>query len=187
MKRILTTNIKSDGSLDTDAVSKALLLHRNTPTADIGASPAELLFGRPLRDHLPNPVRFRQEWADLAEHREAVIQNRYLPSQRRSMPFKDLTEVKIGDHVLVQNQHGNHPRRWNNTGTIVDALVHRKYRVLVDGSRRTTLRNRRFLRTISENTRNRTFNPEPSSHEAVNAQKPRTPIQNPSSWYTQPH
>jgi hypothetical protein len=31
MKRILTTNIPPSGSLDTDEVAKALLLHRNTP------------------------------------------------------------------------------------------------------------------------------------------------------------
>ena len=47
MKRILTTNISPSG-LDTDAASKALLLHRNTPAQDMGVSPAELLFGRPL-------------------------------------------------------------------------------------------------------------------------------------------
>lgn len=32
MKQILTTNISPSGSLDTDEVAKALLLHRNTPT-----------------------------------------------------------------------------------------------------------------------------------------------------------
>jgi len=47
MKRILTTNISIDGSLDKDPVAKALLLHRNTPSHDIGASPAELLFYSP--------------------------------------------------------------------------------------------------------------------------------------------
>ena len=55
MKRILSENITPSGSLDTDAVARALLLHRNTPPPDIGASPSELLFGRHLTDHL---VRF---------------------------------------------------------------------------------------------------------------------------------
>ena len=64
IKRILTTNISSTGSLDTDAVAKALLLHRNTPSPDIGASPAELLFGRPLNDHLQNPVPPRKNWSE---------------------------------------------------------------------------------------------------------------------------
>jgi len=65
-----------------------------------------------------------------------------------------LNELKVGDAVAVQNQHGNHPLRWNNTGTIVETLPNRKYRVLVDGSRRTTFRNRRFLKEILPNTKN---------------------------------
>ena len=52
----------------------------------------------------------------------------------------------IGDSVSIQNQTG--PLKWMNTGTIVETLPHRQYRVLVDGSRRVTLRNRRFLRKI---------------------------------------
>ena len=36
MKRLLSTNIAPSGSLDTDAVTKALLLHRNTSPPDIG-------------------------------------------------------------------------------------------------------------------------------------------------------
>lgn len=154
MKRILTTNISIDGSLDKDPVAKALLLHRNTPSHDIGASPAELLFGRPIRDHLPNPVSFRGEWIDLADQREVAMKKRYAMQLQSVSPRKTLNELKVGDAVAVQNQHGNHPLRWNNTGTIVETLPNRKYRVLVDGSRRTTFRNRRFLKEILPNTKN---------------------------------
>ncbi|XP_057310652.1 uncharacterized protein LOC130648615 [Hydractinia symbiolongicarpus] len=45
MKRILTCTISASGSLDTNNVAKALLLHCNTPPPDIGTSPAELFFG----------------------------------------------------------------------------------------------------------------------------------------------
>ena len=48
MKRILTTNISPSGSLNTDAVGNAFLLHRNTPPADMGVSPSELLFRRSI-------------------------------------------------------------------------------------------------------------------------------------------
>ena len=37
---------------------------------------------------------------------------------------------------------------WNKTGRIVEVLPHRQYRIRVDGSGRTTLRNRRFLKAI---------------------------------------
>ena len=46
------------------------------------------------------------------------------------------------------------------TGTVVDCLPHRQYKVLVDGSRRKTLRNRRFLRQTGNSTHN-TFDDKP--------------------------
>jgi hypothetical protein len=157
MKRILTTNISPTGSLDTNAVAKALLLHRNTPPPDIGASPAELLFGRPINDHLPSPVKFRKEWLEIANMREKAINHRYTHATKTNPTTFPLTNIQPGDPVAVQNQHGNHPLRWQNTGTVVTALPHRQYRILVDGSRRTTLRNRRFIRKIEHETRDRSY------------------------------
>lgn len=153
MKRMLTTNIGADGSLDTDSVAKALLLHRNTPSLDIGASPAELLFGRPIRDHLPNPTRFRREWIDLADLRETAMTKRH-QTQTKYVPPRDLNELNVGDSVAVQNQQGPRPSQWEKTGTVIEKLPDRQYRVLVDGSRRTSLRNRRFLRVIPNIIRN---------------------------------
>ena len=52
-KRLLQCNIGPNGTLDTDEVVRALLQLRNTPDRDAGLSPAEILFGRPLRDAMP--------------------------------------------------------------------------------------------------------------------------------------
>ena len=153
MKRILTTNISPSGSLDTDEVGMALLLNRNTPPPDIGASPAELLFGRSINDHLPSQNQIRKEWSELADAREKASMKRqfHINKNQRDNPLKPL---RTGDIVSIQNQHGNHPLRWDNTGTIIEALPNKQYRILIDGSRRTTLRNRRFIRRIDRNTRN---------------------------------
>lgn len=148
MKRILTTNISPSGSLDTDAVVKALLLHRNTPPVDMGVSPAELLFGRNLTDHMPKPVTFRREWSELADLRERAHATRFQNAQKYATTT-EMQPLKIGDAVSLQNQRGNCPTKWNTTGTVVNCLPHRQYQVLVDGSRRCTLRNRRFLRRTS--------------------------------------
>jgi len=43
-------NISSNGELDNDLFLRALLQLRNTPEADCGLSPAEIVFGHPLRD-----------------------------------------------------------------------------------------------------------------------------------------
>ena len=53
MKRLLQGNLGLDGELDTDTFSKALLNYRNTPDRDTGRSPAQVVFGRILRDKIP--------------------------------------------------------------------------------------------------------------------------------------
>ena len=52
-KRMLRDNTGPGGSLDTDSFLAALLLHRNTPSADLKTSPSEAVFGRKLKDFLP--------------------------------------------------------------------------------------------------------------------------------------
>ena len=53
----------------------------------------------------------------------------------------------MGQSVLVQNQAGNHGKRWARTGTVVEAGP-RQYSVRVDGSRNGSIRNRNFLKTF---------------------------------------
>ena len=53
-KRLLETDVAPDGSVDTDNVVRALLHIRNTPDRDCKRSPAEILFGHPLRDTIPH-------------------------------------------------------------------------------------------------------------------------------------
>ncbi len=146
-KRILTGNINSaTGALDTDAAARALMTHRNTPSQDTGISPAVVLFGRNLRDHLPRVNRkLRPEWGLIADSREQALAKRALKGIDKG---KELMPLGVGDSVQIQNQHGNHPGKWYNTGVISAALPHRQYHVIVDGSRRVTLRNRRFLKKI---------------------------------------
>ena len=59
---------------------------------------------------------------------------------------KPLLPLRVGDHVLIQNQTGNHPKRWDKRGVIASCEGFDQYVVIVDGSRRLTRRNRKFLR-----------------------------------------
>jgi len=56
--------------------------------------------------------------------------------------------LKVGHQVLVQNLAGNHPLKWDRTGTVVVVLQNDQYKIRVDGSNRVTLRNRKHLRII---------------------------------------
>ena len=148
VKRILLGNINSTtGDLDTDSAARAIMTHRNTPSQDTGVSPAVMLFGRPLKDHLPRlNQKLRDEWEAIADRREDALARRVSivsPSTNR-----ELQPLGVGDAVQIQNQTGNRPNKWNTTGIISEVLPNRQYNVITDGSRRVTLRNRRFLKRI---------------------------------------
>ena len=142
----------SQGSLDTDKLARALLAYRNTPNKDLGLSPAQILYGRVLRDHLPTPKEFleqRKEWVILKADREKALATKYGKIQvdlnRHAHPLKPLL---VGSVVQVQNQKGKDPLRWDRSGIVVENLGNQQYTVKMDGSGRVTLRNRRFLRKI---------------------------------------
>ena len=84
-KRVLRANTSITGELDNVAVTRAILQYRNTPDRDIGMSPAQLLYGRQLRDFLPGKPQdyvrpkwsdLRQEWQDIAEWCEKALAKR---------------------------------------------------------------------------------------------------------------
>ena len=114
-------------------------------------SPALAPFGRQIRDGLPilkgkyNP---HQTWKELLDHREKAMAKRHVASHEAwSEHAKSLQPLKVGDRVYVQNQTGNHPRRWERTGIVVEVKEFDQYAVRVDGTGRVTLRNRKFLRS----------------------------------------
>ena len=150
VKRIITGNISPSGSLNVDSFQRAILSYRNTIDPVTKFSPALALFGRQIRDGLPilkgkyNP---HQTWKELLEHREKALAKRHvLKHEAWSEHTRQLCPPSVGDKVFIQNQVGNHPRRWERTGVIVEVKDHDQYSVRVDGTGRLTLRNRKFLR-----------------------------------------
>ena len=161
---MLRENVATNGSLDTDNFKRALLTHRNTPDRDTGLSPAQVIFGRQIRDFLPikpNQYKPRKEWLLTNDMRELALARRHIKQEERlTAHTKKLTDLQVSDTVLIQNQSGNHPNRWDKSGTVVEKLPHDQYRVKLDGSGRATLRNRRFLKPVTAYTSlTRTFTP----------------------------
>ena len=76
-------------------------------------------------------------------------------ARRHAKREKDLTEhtkvlapLSVGQVVLIQNQSGNNPLRWDRSGQVVEVLPFDQYRIKMDGTGRSSLRNRKFLRAI---------------------------------------
>ena len=53
MKWLIRNNLGPGGSLDNDRFSQAIMEYRNTPDRDTGCSPAQVVFGRVIRDFIP--------------------------------------------------------------------------------------------------------------------------------------
>ena len=153
MKRLIRENTGGDGSLDNNKFLRALMQYRNTPDRDTNYSPAQVIFGRNLRDFLPAPQsRYRPhpQWIVMKEDRERALAKRAATNMERLTPgTKQLPALSVGESVLVQNQTGNYPSRWDITGIVVEVKDHDQYVVKVDGSGRMTLRNRKFLKRIT--------------------------------------
>ena len=90
-------------------------------------------------------------WKAVADWRELALAPRSAKlHDRLSQQTKELPPLDVGDCVLIQNLLGNHPKRWDKRGVVIQAdAEHRQYKVMTFGSRRMTIRNRRHLRKFT--------------------------------------
>ena len=154
-KRLLRANISPSGSLDSDNFLRALLQLRNTPDPDCRVSPAQIVFGHPLRDafsFVNRLEKFSNEniswlWRSAWESKEAALRTRFVKSaETMNRNSRHLPQLSPGERCFVQNQTGNSPKRWDRTGIVMESKPHDQYVIKIDGSGRLTTRNRRFLR-----------------------------------------
>ena len=126
-----------------------MLIYRSSIDPETRTSPALVIFGRPIRDPIPIPLgRYcpHPTWQDTLQNRERALARRHSREHEKwDEHTKQLPPLKVGDTVYIQNLVGNHPRRWERTGVVVEVRQYHQYVVRVDGSGRVTLRNRQHL------------------------------------------
>ena len=152
-KRLIMSNTGPKGNLDTDPFQRAVLQHRNMPDPVTKVSPAMCVFGRPVKDFipiLPGKYEPHPSWTAMLSAREDALRARHLKeTEKWSEHTKQLPPLIVGDQVRVQNQTGPNPTNWDRTGKVTEVRQFDQYAVRVDGSGRTTLRNRKFLRKFA--------------------------------------
>ena len=152
VKRLMRSNLGPFGSLDTDRFLRGMLQLRNTPDPDCGVSPSEIVFGRLLRDNLLfadylNREQYSKRWQDAWSAKEEALRARFIrTSENMNRHARYMQPLSVGDKCFVQNQAGQHAKKWHHTGTVMEVLPHDKYGIRMDGSGRVTYRNRRFLK-----------------------------------------
>ena len=151
-KRMLQDRVSRAGNIDNDKFVKAILQYRNTPHNDCRISPAQMVFGRTLRDHIPClPYKYAASanWCVSQELKKMMMtKSREVDGEKSARNTRSLQSLPMGTPAAIQNQSGRYPTKWDKTGVIMEVRPQEQIVVKVDGSRRLTLRNRRFVHEL---------------------------------------
>ena len=127
-KCLLMENINPNGSFDNDRFLRALLQMQNTPDADCKISP-EIIFGKLLRNAFSFVNRLRKytnpfirpTWRDAwTKKEEAMLTYFSRLSECLNQSARHLPSLSIGDCVLIQNQHGSNPTKWDKSDIVIE-------------------------------------------------------------------
>ena len=123
-KRMLQDCVSRSGSIYNNKFMKAILQYRNTPCQDCRRSPAQMVFGRPLRDQIPCiPYKYAAypDWCMSQELRERMMaKSREVDGEKFARDTRNLRALQIGKPVVLQNQSGRNPTKWDKTGVVVE-------------------------------------------------------------------
>ena len=151
VKSLKTLLIKNGGRMN-DSFQEGLLELINTPRTG-GKSPAEIVYGQPLRTLVPIHQRaFDKHWLkSIDDHNRCASKKQAQAAEAYNAHARSLPRLDIGDTVRIQDPVS---KLWDTVGTIISRGEHRDYRVRLDNGRN-YWRNRRFLRLAKHQHDNR--------------------------------
>ena len=144
-KLILKTT--TSGNLNCDEYHQGLLEYRNTPREN-GLSPAQIVFGHPLRSLVPAHQRsFDPKWNKLNEDfDEKISQSKIKAELYHDRKAKLLKPLSPGTNVRLQNPIS---KLWDRVGTVVGIGRTRDYFVKLPCGK-VMWRNRKYIRPTKE-------------------------------------
>lgn len=159
----LIQKVAPSGNLDCEAFDRGLLELRNTPN-HTGRSPAQTLYGHPLRSCVPAHAKaFQKQWQARAESCDRRAASRLRDATARyDAHARPLPPLAPQDVVRVQDPP---TKRWDRVGTVMGIGRSRDYLIRMP-SGRIWWRNRRFLRPTSLPPGDPQPDPDPPRHAA---------------------
>ena len=118
-------------------------------------------------------------WQNMWDKWEDTLRLRFAKNvEKLEVSGHPLAKLEVGDHVRIQNRGRSYPKKWDKTGVVVEVWPHDQYSVKVDGSRRLTPRNRKFLRKFKLYNAEKVQEPRlPAAKERENRhQEPGLPV-----------
>lgn len=128
-----------------------LQLYRNTPSKYLGGlSPAQMFFGRRLRDGLPcHPLAFGRvndtDFLNAKDNQERIKKQREKHYNTRRLTREDFS---VGEKVLLQDKK---TKRWSAIAEIIEIRESgRSYLLKIPGQQKPLVRNKFFIRKCPE-------------------------------------
>lgn len=121
--KALTIKSVPNGRLDDESFQQALLEWRNTPRSD-GLSPAQRIFGHPLRSLVPAHHRsYAKEWQNSMEECDRFnAEQKTSATDRYNERARPLAPLNIGTPVRIQDPNS---KLWDRSGIILSKGRHR--------------------------------------------------------------
>ena len=112
-----------DQKVNNDRFLRSMLKYRNTPQPDTRLSPAQVVYGRYLRNFIPIVDKYKpkQKWGMVREYRYKALARRLdRDGSRLEEHTKKLKSMPVGAPVAVQNQTGRFPKKGEKTSEVVE-------------------------------------------------------------------
>ncbi|XP_032785718.1 uncharacterized protein K02A2.6-like [Daphnia magna] len=140
----LVTKILPRGDLTSDEFASGMLEFRNTPREN-GLSPAEMVFGHPLRSIIPaHRTSYATHWQAVMEGRDRQAELDAAVKFKYDEHARPLAPLPLGTHVRVRDPPS---KLWDKVGVVVGIGRYRSYRIKFE-SGSVLWRNQRLLRPM---------------------------------------